>query len=242
MTLLAVAGLTAGYGQVQVLHGVDLQVAEGEIAVVLEANGAGKTTALRALSGMIRSACEVRFDGQDLTATTTQRLAHLGVAHVPQGRGTFGDLIIEENLVVGGYVRGGRAKVDVDRWYDVFPGLAERRRQKAGSLSGGEQQMLAIAIAIAIAIARALVSSPRLLLLDEPSLGLAPIVTQGLFRVLEDVNREAGTATLVVEQNAHLALDIGATAFVLQAGRVVTSGPAAQMQQNEDVRRAYLGY
>ncbi len=238
MTLLAVAGLTAGYGQVQVLHGVDLQVAEGEIAVVLEANGAGKTTALRALSGMIRSAGEVRFDGQDLTATTTQRLAHLGVAHVPQGRGTFGDLIIEENLVVGGYVRGGRAKVDVDRWYDVFPGLAERRRQKAGSLSGGEQQMLAIAIAIA----RALVSSPRLLLLDEPSLGLAPIVTQGLFRVLEDVNREAGTATLVVEQNAHLALDIGATAFVLEAGRVVTSGPAAQMQQNEDVRRAYLGY
>jgi len=238
VTLLAVAGLTAGYGQVQVLHGVDLQVAEGEIAVVLEANGAGKTTALRALSGMIRSAGEVRFDGQDLTATTTQRLAHLGVAHVPQGRGTFGDLIIEENLVVGGYVRGGRAKVDVDRWYDVFPGLAERRRQKAGSLSGGEQQMLAIAIAIA----RALVSSPRLLLLDEPSLGLAPIVTQGLFRVLEDVNREAGTATLVVEQNAHLALDIGATAFVLEAGRVVTSGPAAQMQQNEDVRRAYLGY
>ena len=235
MTLLQVEGLTAGYGQVRVLHGVDLSVQEGEVAVVLGANGAGKTTTLRALSGMVRSEGTALFDGNDLTSTSTQRLAHLGIAHVPQGRGTFDDLTVEENLRIGAHVHGGRQfQEDTERWYEVFPSLVERRRQKAGSLSGGEQQMLAIA--------RALMSRPRLLLLDEPSLGLAPLVTQEVFRVLGDVNRDLGTAMLIVEQNAHLALEIGSTAFVLEAGTVVSSGPADHMQQNEDVRRAYLGY
>ncbi|MGY2084028.1 ABC transporter ATP-binding protein [Blastococcus sp. SYSU DS0539] len=235
MNLLTVAGLSAGYGPVQVLHDIDLSVDRGEIAVVLGANGAGKTTLLRALSGIIRGSGSVRFDDQELLGLASERIAALGIAHVPQGRGTFGDMSVEDNLRVGAYLRSDRdERRHIEQWFSVFPRLAERRRQQAGSLSGGEQQMLAIA--------RALMPSPRLLLLDEPSLGLAPNTTRSLFESLQQINAETGTAMLVVEQNAQLALDIGSTAVLLEAGRVVSSGRAAELRDNDDIRRAYLGY
>jgi branched-chain amino acid transport system ATP-binding protein len=233
MSLLVTEGLTAGYDRGQVLHDIDLEVREGEITVVLGANGAGKTTLLRALTGMIRRSGAVRFDGRDIVGLGTEKIAALGVAHVPQGRGTFTDLTVEENLRVGAHLRRKDEQQQLARWFNYFPRLQERRNQKAGSLSGGEQQMLAIA--------RALMPSPRLLLLDEPSLGLAPKITEGLFESLGAINAEAGTSILVVEQNAHLALAIGSTAVVLEAGRVVSSGPADVLKANDDIRRAYLG-
>jgi branched-chain amino acid transport system ATP-binding protein len=235
MSLLEVRGLHAGYGLVQVLREVDLSVDEGQVVVVLGANGAGKTTLLRALSGVIRGSGSITFDGRDLLGLSSERIAALGVSHVPQGRGTFSDMTVEENLRIGAYLRPGRsAKGAVERWYDVFPRLADRRSQQAGSLSGGEQQMLAIA--------RALMPSPRLLLLDEPSLGLAPNTTRMVFEALGQINAETGTAMLVVEQNAQLALDIGSTAVLLEAGRVVSTGTAEELRGREDIRRAYLGY
>ena len=233
MSLLVTEALAAGYDQGQVLHDIDLEVREGEITVVLGANGAGKTTLLRALTGMIRRSGAVRFDGRDIVGLGTEKIAALGVAHVPQGRGTFTDLTVEENLRVGAHLRRKDEQRQLARWFEYFPRLQERRHQKAGSLSGGEQQMLAIA--------RALMSSPRLLLLDEPSLGLAPKITEGLFESLGAINTEAGTSILVVEQNAHLALAIGSTAVVLEAGRVVSSGAADVLKANDDIRRAYLG-
>jgi branched-chain amino acid transport system ATP-binding protein len=234
MSLLEVSGLTGGYGPVRVLHGIDLTVDDGEAVVVLGANGAGKTTTLRALSGMLHARGEVRLDGHSVLGRRPAAIARAGVAHVPQGRGTFAELTVEENLRLGAYHRRDReVRDDLERWYELFPRLRERRGQTAGSMSGGEQQMLAVA--------RALMSRPKLLLLDEPSLGLAPIVTQELFARLERLNRELGVAMLIVEQNAMLALGIAARGYVLETGRIVVTGSAADLARDDDVRRAYLG-
>ena len=235
MTLLEVRDLFAGYGPVQVLHGLDFEVEEGEVVVILGANGAGKTTTLRALSGMVACKGVVQFLGLSISGWKPDRVAQAGIAHVPQGRGTLSDLSVHDNLMLGAYSRHDRAQIqaDIDRWYAIFPRLAERRTQAAGSMSGGEQQMLAIA--------RALMARPRLVLLDEPSLGLAPIVTQELFRTLGDLNREQGVSMLVVEQNAGLALEIAKRGYVLEVGNIVVSGSAHDLSYNEDVRRAYLG-
>lgn len=235
MSLLEVDGLTAGYGPVQVLHGIDLHINEGEVSVVLGANGAGKTTLLRALSGMISAKGSVTLAGESLVGKASEQIAARGVAHVPQGRGTFTDMSVEDNLKVGGYLLKDKSmSTAMDRWFETFPRLSERRKQQAGSLSGGEQQMLAIA--------RALMSSPRLLLLDEPSLGLAPNTTADLFSSLSQINKETNTTILVVEQNAHLALAIGDQAVVIESGKVVVRGAAADLEKDDGVRRAYLGY
>jgi branched-chain amino acid transport system ATP-binding protein len=236
MSLLEVKDLHAGYGAVQVLHGINLMVDEGEIAVVLGANGAGKTTLLRALTGMIDAKGSICFAGEEVVGRPTDRIVRLRVAHVPQGRGTITQLTVQENLEIGAYTRTDAAavKADMDRVYTLFPRLAERRKQAAGSLSGGEQQMLAIG--------RALMLSPRLLLLDEPSLGLAPLIVRGLFETMATVNRELKTTMLIVEQNANLALKIAQRAYVLETGRFVFDGDAEAVQADESVRRAYLGY
>jgi branched-chain amino acid transport system ATP-binding protein len=234
VTLLAVEQLTGGYGAVRVLHGIDFTVEEGEVVVILGANGAGKTTTLRALSGLIDAKGRIRFEGHDIVGRRPERVAAAGIAHVPQGRGTITDLTVDENLRLGAYTRRDREVIsDMERWYGVFPRLAERRHQHAGSMSGGEQQMLAIA--------RALMARPKLVLLDEPSLGLAPIITQELFHTLGELNREQGISMLVVEQNAGLALEIAQRGYVLETGSLVVSGSAADLAGNDDVRRAYLG-
>lgn len=233
--LLEVEGLVAGYGQVTVLQGVSLTVNEGEVAVILGANGAGKTTTMRAISGMIQRKGSVNFEGASIVKTAPNDIVRLGIAQVPQGRGTFTDLSVADNMRAGAYTRkGGDIDADLDEWYEVFPRLRERRDQKAGSLSGGEQQMLAIA--------RALMSRPKLLLCDEPSLGLAPIITQELFQVLGRLNAERGLSILVVEQNANLAVQIAHSVFVLETGTIVASGTAAEIAADDAVRKAYLGY
>ena len=232
--LLEVRDLEAGYGPVQVLRGMDFTVDPGETVVILGANGAGKTTTIRAVSGMIETKGTVEVDGASVAGRKPEEIVRLGVAHVPQGRGTFVDLTVEENLRLGAYARkDGEIAADMDRWYEVFPRLRERSDQVAGGMSGGEQQMLAIA--------RAAMSRPRLLLLDEPSLGLAPLVTQELFRQLQALNQQEGTALLVVEQNANLALSIAERGYVLEAGQIVAHGTAAELQADESVRKAYLG-
>jgi branched-chain amino acid transport system ATP-binding protein len=232
--LLEVSELRAGYGAVRVLQGLDFSVAEGEVVVILGANGAGKTTTLRAISGMIDASGHVLFDGHSIFGRRTEQIAALGIAHVPQGRGTIVDLTVDDNLRVGAYLRRGpEIESDIERWYTTFPRLKERRTQQAGSMSGGEQQMLAVA--------RALMGRPKLVLLDEPSLGLAPIVTQSLFRTLGDLNRDGGISMLIVEQNAGLALELAARGYVLETGTIVASGSAAELAGNDDVRRAYLG-
>jgi branched-chain amino acid transport system ATP-binding protein len=232
--LLEVEGLEAGYGPVEVLRGMSFTVDAGEVVVILGANGAGKTTTIRAVSGMIAVRGKVAVDGKSVAGKAPEEIVRRGVAHVPQGRGTFVDLTVEENLRLGAFTRkDGDVAADMDRWYEVFPRLRERRDQAAGSMSGGEQQMLAIA--------RAAMSRPRLLLLDEPSLGLAPLVTQELFRQLQLLNQEDGLALLVVEQNANLALSIAERGYVLEAGTIVVSGSAADLQADESVRKAYLG-
>jgi branched-chain amino acid transport system ATP-binding protein len=252
VALLEVSGLRASYGPVDVVHGIDLCVDEGEIVVLLGANGAGKTTTLRALCRMdlVSVRGDVRFDGRSLTGARPETVVRRGIAHVPQGRGTFGELTVEENLTIGAHTRpGGRARAavgadrtdrrsgiraDVERWLDAFPRLGQLRDQPAGRLSGGEQQMLAVA--------RALMSRPRLLLLDEPSLGLAPIVIQDLFRRFAELNHESGTAMLIVEQNANLALSVAGRGYVLETGEIVLRGAAAELQSDDAVRRAYLGF
>jgi branched-chain amino acid transport system ATP-binding protein len=234
MSLLEVEQLTGGYGAVRVLYGLDFTVDEGEVVVILGANGAGKTTTLRAVCGMIDSGGRVQFAGQRINGWSTERIAAAGIAHVPQGRGTLTELTVDENLRLGAYTRrDGEVASDLERWYEVFPRLDRRRDQLAGSMSGGEQQMLAIA--------RGLMTRPKLVLLDEPSLGLAPIVTQELFETLGSLNREMGISMLVVEQNAGLALGIAQRAYVLETGSIVVSGSAAELAGNDDVRRAYLG-
>jgi branched-chain amino acid transport system ATP-binding protein len=235
MSLLEMANVRGGYGPVRVLHDIDLAVEEGHVAVVLGANGAGKTTTLRAISGLIHAQGDIVFDGRSILGRSPEAVSRLGIAHVPQGRGTFTELTVEENLRIGAVNRtDGEIKTDLDRWYSVFPRLAERRNQEAGSMSGGEQQMLALA--------RAMMARPRLLLLDEPSLGLAPLVTRELFAQLGDLNRNRGLTVLVVEQNANLALDIGHWGYVLEAGRIAVQGDARQLHDDEAVRKAYLGF
>lgn len=232
--LLEVSDLYAGYGPIRVLEGIDLSVARGEIVVVLGANGAGKTTTLRALSGMIPAKGTIRVAGSDVLGLKPEELVRRGMAHVPQGRGTFPELTVQENLMVGGFTRpAAEVAEDMERWLGVFPRLAERRTQTAGSMSGGEQQMLAIA--------RALMSKPQLLLLDEPSLGLAPLVTRDVFDRIAEINAEMGTTVLVVEQNANLALAIANRGYVLETGVIVAAGTAEELQSDDVVRRAYLG-
>jgi len=234
MSLLDVKELRGGYGPVRVLNGIDFTVEEGEVVVILGANGAGKTTTLRALFGLIGIHGRITFDGHQIAGRRPEQIASAGIAHVPQGRGTITDLTVDENLRLGAFIRRDRdVGADLERWYSVFPRLAQRRNQLAGSMSGGEQQMLAIA--------RALMGRPKLVLLDEPSLGLAPIVTQELFHTLGVLNREQGISMLVVEQNASLALAIAQRGYVLETGSIVASGSASDLSGNNDVRRAYLG-
>jgi branched-chain amino acid transport system ATP-binding protein len=234
MTLLEVTGLRAGYGAVRVLTGLDFMVDEGEVVVILGANGAGKTTTLRAVCGMIEAEGEVVFERRNVAGRRSDQIAQAGIGHVPQGRGTIVDLTVDDNLRVGAYRRRDHdIAADIEHWYEVFPRLGERRSQEAGSMSGGEQQMLAIA--------RAMMARPKLVLLDEPSLGLAPLVTQELFRQLGELNREQGVSMLIVEQNAGLALGIARRGYVLETGRIVVSGSADELANNDDVRRAYLG-
>jgi branched-chain amino acid transport system ATP-binding protein len=236
VSLLEVERLEAGYGPVRVLHGVSFAVDEGETAVILGANGAGKTTTLRALSGMVtNTGGRISYDGKDITRTKTDKIVRQRVAHVPQGRGTFDAQTVEENLRLGAYARKDKdVRSDMARVFELFPRLEERKSQAAGSLSGGEQQMLAIS--------RAIMLRPRLLLLDEPSLGLAPIIVQELFRTLVALKEETKVTVLLVEQNASLALGIADHAYVLEAGEIVVSGSAKDIQADESVRRAYLGY
>jgi branched-chain amino acid transport system ATP-binding protein len=232
--LLELQDVTARYGPVQALHGVSLAIDEGEIATVLGANGAGKTTTLRAISGTVRRDGAVQFAGRQLGRAGPDTVARRGIAHVPEGRGTFAELTVWENLRLGGYTRRGSAKDDFARIQTYFPWLQERRNQQAGTLSGGEQQMLALA--------RAFMQRPRLLLLDEPSLGLAPLLVTEIFRIIRELNEHEGLTVLVVEQNAHIALQLAQTAYVLEVGRVALAGPSAELQQHESIRRSYLGY
>jgi branched-chain amino acid transport system ATP-binding protein len=234
--LLEARGLEAQYRWTKVLHGIDFAVEEGGITTILGANGAGKTTTLRAVCGMIKTAGEVHFDGRRIDGRATEDIVRLGIAHVPEGRGTFVNLTVEENLRLGAYGRrrGGGPAADFEGVYRYFPVLRERRGQVAGTLSGGEQQMLAVA--------RALMLRPRLLLLDEPSLGLAPLVVREIFRIVRTINREERVSVLLVEQNASLALGLADHVYLLETGRVVMSGPAADLQRDESIRRSYLGY
>ena len=235
MSLLEITGLRASYGPVRVLHGIDLHVDEGEVAVVLGANGAGKTTTIRSICQMVSTEGSIVFDGASIADKSTTDIARLGIAHVPQGRGTFADLTVEENLEVGAFRRKDKnLRADYDFWYGIFPRLSDRRQQLAGSLSGGEQQMLAVA--------RAMMSRPKMLLLDEPSLGLAPIIVQDLFQRLATIKDEQGVTMLVVEQNASLAFGIANRAYVLEAGEIALSGTADELKNDDAVRRAYLGY
>jgi branched-chain amino acid transport system ATP-binding protein len=236
MALLEARGLQAQYGWTKVLHGVDFAVEEGGITTILGANGAGKTTTLRAVCGMVRTAGEVHFDGKRITGRATEDLVRLGIGHVPEGRGTFVNLTVEENLRLGAYARDSRNGLaeDFEAVYGYFPVLASRKRQLAGTLSGGEQQMLAVA--------RALMLRPRLLLLDEPSLGLAPLVVREIFRIVRMINKERRVSVLLVEQNAAIALGLADQAYLMETGRMVRSGPAAELRQDDAVRRAYLGY
>ncbi|HKB93135.1 MAG TPA: ABC transporter ATP-binding protein [Gaiellaceae bacterium] len=231
--LLELEDVHARYGPVRALHGVSLAVGEGEVVAVLGANGAGKTTTLRAISGTVHRNGALRFAGRALPGEP-DAVARLGIAHVPEGRGTFAELSVWENLRLGAYTRRGSLKSDFDRVLAYFPWLADRRNQQAGTLSGGEQQMLALA--------RAFMQHPRLLLLDEPSLGLAPLLVSEVFRIVRELNENEGVSVLVVEQNAHIALQVAQAAFVLEVGRVALAGPTADLQQHESVRKSYLGY
>jgi branched-chain amino acid transport system ATP-binding protein len=230
--LLEVEGLHAGYGPVNVLEDVSLTVGESETVALLGANGAGKTTTLRAICGMVKPRGSVRIGGRDVSKHATERIVRLGVAHVPEGRGTFAPLTVEENLRLGAYSR--RGTVSFTRVFELFPRLEERRHQQAGTLSGGEQQMLAIA--------RALMLEPKLMLLDEPSLGLAPKLVRELFKTLRRIKEDQGTAMLIVEQNANLVLEFADAAHVLETGRVVLAGTADEVASDEKMRKAYLGY
>ena len=236
MPLLELREVTARYGPIVALQGVSLTVGEGEIVALLGANGAGKTTTLRAVSGTVRRSGEVVFGGRSIARRSPEAIARLGIAHVPEGRGLFTELTVWENLRMGGYTRGERRtlKQEAPRVFGYFPWLERRRNQQAGTLSGGEQQMLALA--------RALVSRPQLLMLDEPSLGLAPTIVQELFRIVTELNAEDGLTVLVVEQNASIALEAAARAYVLEVGRVAVEGSSGELERHEGVRKSYLGY
>jgi branched-chain amino acid transport system ATP-binding protein len=233
-SLLELRGVDARYGQVQVLRGVSLTVGEGEIVAILGANGAGKTTTLRAISGTVRRSGTLELDGKSLGRRGPESTARLGVAHVPEGRGTFVELTVWENLRLGAHVRRGSLRDDFKRVLEYFPWLEQRRAQQAGTLSGGEQQMLALA--------RAVMQRPRLLLLDEPSLGLAPLVTAEIFRIVRELNEREGTAVLIVEQNARTSLATAARAYVLEVGQVAFEGTSDELSSRDTIRRSYLGY
>jgi branched-chain amino acid transport system ATP-binding protein len=232
--LLELEDVHARYGPIKALHGVTLTVDEGQIAAVLGANGAGKTTTLRAISNAVRRTGKIRFAGRPLGRGGPESVARKGIAHVPEGRGTFAELNVTENLRLGAHTRRGSIKDDLRRVYSYFPWLEDRGAQEAGTLSGGEQQMLALA--------RAVLQRPRLMLLDEPSLGLAPLVVQEIFRIVRELNEKEGLTVLVTEQNANIALEAAGNAYVLEVGRVALSGPSADLQKNESVRKSYLGY
>ena len=234
--LLEVKDLFAGYGGTEVLHGLSMEIEEGSITTLLGANGAGKTTTLRALCKMIKVRGQIIFDGQAVEGKATEDIVRLGVAHVPDGRGTFGSLSTEENLRLGSYTRKDKDGValDMERMYSHFPRLKERRNQQAGTLSGGEQQMLAIA--------RALMLRPRLLLLDEPSFGLAPLIVREIFDIMQTINQSDKVTILLVEQNAAMALDMAKYAYLLETGKLVLSGLSEDLKQDEAVRRSYLGH
>jgi len=235
--LLETRALHAGYGATRVLHGIDFAVEQGGVTALLGANGAGKTTTLRAICGMIRTTGgEIVFANERIDGKATEDIVQRGVAHVPDGRGTFVELTVEENLRLGAFLRNDRAGVaqDFERVFGYFPRLRERFRQQAGTLSGGEQQMLAIA--------RALLLRPKLLLLDEPSFGLAPLIVQEIFAIMHRIRADEGVSILLVEQNANLALEIAEQAYLLETGRIVVSGPAAEIRRDDSIRRSYLGY
>jgi branched-chain amino acid transport system ATP-binding protein len=234
--LLEISGLKAYYGATEALHGLSFSLAQGGITTLLGANGAGKTTTLRAISGLVRREGSIVFDGQPIERMATEDIARLGVAHVPEGRGTFVGLSVEENLKIASYGRRDKSGVkrDLDLVFTYFPRLKERIAQQAGTLSGGEQQMLAIS--------RALMLGPRLMLLDEPSFGLAPLIVQEIFHIMRRINEEAGVSMLLVEQNAALALNLAENAYVLETGTVVMSGPSAELKNDEGIRKSYLGY
>ncbi len=234
--ILEVVNLHAAYGPIRVLHGIDFSLEEGSITTILGANGAGKTTTLRALCGMVDTQGEITYAGSRIEAKSTEDIVRLGIAHVPDGRGTFVNLSTEENLRVGAYVRKDKKAVEADfeRIYAYFPRLKERRHQQAGTLSGGEQQMLAVS--------RALMLRPKLLLLDEPSFGLAPLIVREIFEIMRAINESEKVSILLVEQNAAMALDLADRAYVIETGRVVLSGASSEIKKNEAVRRSYLGY
>jgi len=236
MKLLEVKGLKAFYRQTQALYGVDFELEEGSITTILGANGAGKTTTLRSISRMVRTEGEIKFDGQDITGLSTEKVAALGIAHVPEGRGTFVRHSVEENLNLGAYTRKNKNDVanDIDRVYAYFPRLMERRQQQAGTLSGGEQQMLAIG--------RALMLRPRLMLLDEPSFGLAPLIVQEIYEIMARIRDQEKASMLLVEQNANIALNLADQAYLLETGHVVMSGESEVLRNDENVRKVYLGY
>ena len=232
--LLKAENLTASYGQIEVLHGISFEVFDNEIAVILGANGAGKTTTIRALSGMVETTGTITFKKEDISQLESDAIVRKGVAHVPQGRGTFPELTVEDNLRVGAFIRSdNEVQNDIQNCYDTYPVLFERRTQTAGSLSGGEQQMLAVS--------RALMSRPQLLLLDEPSLGLAPQIVEALFERFLIMNKDHGTTMLIVEQNAQLALGMADRGYVLEAGEIVIEGAAETLINDEAIIRAYLG-
>ena len=233
--LLDVRQLTAFYGKTQALHGLDFAIQKGSVTTLLGANGAGKTTTLRAICSMVRCGGAIDFEGAPLHGKSTEAIVRSGIAHVPQGRGTFGLMSVEENLQLGAITRAKKPDLehDIDQMFAHFPVLQKRRKQQAGTLSGGEQQMLAVA--------RALMLRPKLMLLDEPSFGLAPIIVRELFEILGQVNRDHQVSILLVEQNAQLALELADHAYVIETGRIVMSGPASQIAADENVRRSYLG-
>lgn len=234
--LLETRGLCAFYGNTQVLFGLDLAIAEGGITTLLGANGAGKTTTLRAVCGMVRTIGDVRFADKPINGRRVEDIVRMGIAHVPQGRGTFTRQTAEENLAIGAMSRRDKTGIaqDIDRVYAYFPRLKERRKQQAGTLSGGEQQMLAVG--------RAMMLRPKLMLLDEPSFGLAPMVVEELFEIFRTLNTRERVSMLLVEQNAALALDLADQVYLIETGRLVTSGPAATLRDDESIRRSYLGY
>jgi branched-chain amino acid transport system ATP-binding protein len=234
--LLELEDVRAGYGSTSVLHGVSLSVPEGGVVSLLGANGAGKTTTLRSITGGVRWDGDIRFGGRSLRRMPTEQIVRLGIAHVPEGRGICTELTVDENLKLGAHLRrdGAEVKKDYDRVFEYFPVLKERRRLSASTLSGGEQQMLALA--------RAILMRPRLMLLDEPSLGLAPMVVRTIFAIIRAINESSKVAVLLVEQNAKVALELSSHAYVLEVGRVAVHGESDQLKGNESVRRSYLGY
>jgi len=235
-TLLELRNVEAYYGRIKALHGVDLSLREGEIAALLGANGAGKSTLLRAICAMVTWRGEIHFEGKSIAGKSTEEIVRRGIGHVPEGRATFAAMTVEENLKLGAHVRKDSASVAADlKWiYRMFPVLEVRCQQLAGTLSGGEQQMLALS--------RALLLRPKLLLLDEPSLGVAPLVLNEILRAVKEINQRQGVGVLLVEQNARLALELAESAWLLETGRVVASGASAKLKQDDTVRRAYLGY